>query len=864
MFNFSYLLLTQLVFAEQPALSPQKTIGPKSLPPRINLDGTSPVLEEQRRQKEEEAKAAEEKAKVEAAKNAGGEPGNNEIRIGSNMGAVPANYASINGASKVEFNFPQGIELMQLIKMMAQATGRNFILGNDIKGSVTVISHKSLTVPEAYEAFLSILEVSGYTTVAVGQNLKIVSTSGASNSPLRYGYDGAIPSTDNFITQIIQLENVSVSDISPIVKDLSGKSAKIITYAPTNTLIITDAGVNIKRVYDIISKMDVAAPKSQMRIIPLQHATASDVQQIINELYGDDGSQSTSKTKSSTSSRRNRRSKSKKSTPASSSATNVGSEEKYIEKIISDERTNSLIVMANENALDTITKLIKDLDVDVDPASRAQIHVVYLEHAKAEDIAQVLSNLSQNTSGNSRTNSRNSRTSRTSRTSRNTTNNNAKADADADSSVVAAFDSGIRITHDENTNSLVIIATPDQIQYVKQVIEKLDIRRKQVFVEAVVLELASDETFDFGMGAHLGKPNDDGSLSIFSSQLNGSSFGLSADLLTGMAMGVFGEPVSVSVSDGLGGTSSLAVPAFGIALNALQSNSSVNILSTPNILTLDNEEAAIIVGRNIPFPVSTGRDNNNNPIVSYQREDVAITLKVTPQINESNYVTLTVFQEVQEVEEDSQGLDVSTAGFITSKRSADTTVLVKDNQTVVIGGLIGTTDTSVATKVPILGDIPIIGKMFRGNRTSSRKSNMLIFLTPHVIDDESDLEEVYRVKVAQRQEFIRRFYGKSRQQQEIELEKLLQYSMNHIDKPSVYRGNERKENNWEVIGSQAPVAAPLESNPSVDTETLETNSDMEPTENIEERIEALDNEDSDVDETNVDNGATSPDTEEAP
>ena len=182
-------------------------------------------------------------------------------------------------------------------------------------------------------------------------------------------------------------------------------------------------------------------------------------------------------------------------------------------------------------------------------------------------------------------------------------------------------------------------------------------------------------------------------------------------------------------------------------------------------------------------------------------------------------MTLTVFQEVQEVEEDSQGLDVATAGFITSKRSADTTVLVKDNQTVVIGGVIGTTDTSVATKVPILGDIPIIGKMFRGNRQSSRKSNMLIFLTPHVIDDESDLEEVYRVKVAQRQEFIRRFYGKSRQQQEDELEKLLQYSMNHIDKPSVYRGNERSENNWEVIGSQAPVAEPIEETNDVDTNT---------------------------------------------
>jgi type II secretory pathway component GspD/PulD (secretin) len=273
-----------------------------------------------------------------------------------------------------------------------------------------------------------------------------------------------------------------------------------------------------------------------------------------------------------------------------------------------------------------------------------------------------------------------------------------------------------------------------------------------------------------------------------------------------MAMGVFGESVSVAVSDGAGGSADLAIPAFGIALNALQSNSAVNILSTPNIMTMDNEEASIVVGRNIPFPVSTGRDNNNNPIISYQREDVATTLTVTPQVNESNYVTLTVFQEVQEVEEDSQGLDVSTAGFITSKRSADTTVVVKDNQTIVIGGLIGATDTEVETKIPILGDIPVLGRLFRGKRVSQRKSNMLIFLTPHVIDDEADLEEVYQVKVAQRQEFIRRFYGKSRDEQEEAITDLLQYSMNVVDRPSQYRGNTISENNWEVIGAEAPGA----------------------------------------------------------
>ena len=177
---------------------------------------------------------------------------------------------------------------------------------------------------------------------------------------------------------------------------------------------------------------------------------------------------------------------------------------------------------------------------------------------------------------------------------------------------------------------------------------------------------------------------------------------------------------------------------------------SVTILSNPNILTMDNEEAKIVVGRNIPFPVNNSRDNNNNPIVSYQREDVAITLKVTPQINESEFVTLEVYQEAQEIEEDSQGLDVSSAGFITSKRSVENTVVVKDDQTIVIGGLIGETDTQVESKVPILGDIPLLGRLFRGQRTSTRRTNLLIFLTPHIIDEPADLEEVYRIKWAQR------------------------------------------------------------------------------------------------------------------
>ena len=717
------------------------------------------------------------------------------------------------GNTQVTIDFVDA-PLSDVVKYMAEITGRNFILTEDLKGTVTIISHQPVSVAEAYEAFLSAMEMSGYTTVTVGKATKVVSTGDAAASPLRVYQGGDIPYTDNYVTQIIQLENISVSDVSSVVTNLSGKGAKIVAYAPTNTLIITDSAVNIRRVYKIITQLDVAAPKAKLKIIPLYHATAAEVEKIIEELYGVESSSTSSANKNTptapnTSSRRSRRRNTTPEEPAANSAStaSVGAEGKYIEKIIADERTNSLLVLANDEAMKAVEDLILQIDKDVDPTSRAQIRVVYLEHAKAEELAQVLSNLSQGgSSSSSKTNTRAG--------SRNTQTptrpggggpfgaaGGDEGEAGGGTSAVAAFDSGVRITSDENTNSLVIIATPDQFEIINQVIKALDIRRKQVFVEAVILELASDDTTEFGVGYHAGTANEStGAVSIGSVQMNASSLGLSTDLLTGMAFGIFGQSVSVPITGADGTQSTFSVPAFGIALNALQSNSSVNILSTPNILTLDNEEAKIVVGRNIPFPVSTGRDNNGQAIVSYQREDVAITLKVTPQINESDYVTLELFQEVQEIEEDSSGLDVTSAGFITSKRQAETTVLVKDNQTVVIGGLIAETDTEVETKIPILGDLPLIGALFRGQRKQSRKTNMLIFLTPHVIDDPSDLEEVYRIKWAQREEFVRRFYGKSRDQQEAELAALLSYSMNEVDQPSLYRGPTGVETHFQTIG----------------------------------------------------------------
>ena len=609
-----------------------------------------------------------------------------------------------------------------------------------------------------------------------------------------------------------------MSDVEGVVRSLSG-TANLIAYQPTNTLIVTDSGVNIRRMWRIVSELDVASPRSSMRVIPIHHADASEIARMIEELYGVATSESSSSSRNNDrnnrrnnrnnrNNRRNRRNRNNDdAAPAapSSTSTTVGQSSSYISKMVADERTNSLVIMANERAFEDILGLIRQLDVDVDPSSRSQIHVVYLEHAKAEEVAQVLANLTEEGRRQNDRNARRNNRNRDSNSRRNGRNSDRgpgalgrdrgrdRADAPGGvaegAGVTAVFEDGVKISSDENTNSLVIIASPESFRILKRVIASLDIRRKQVFVEAVIMELASDDSSDVGLAFHMGAPDEStGALQMGSGQFNATSFGLDAQsLLSGLAVGVFGEAIDVDIPDGFGGTTSLAVPAFGVALNALQANSMVNILSTPNILTLDNEEAKIVVGRNIPFPVSSGLDANGNQLVSYQRQDVAITLKVTPQINESNYVTLELFQEVSEIEEDSSGLDVTSAGFITSKRSAETTVLVQNNQTVVIGGLMGQTETEVETKVPLLGDLPLIGALFRGRRESSRKTNMLIVLTPHIIDEPADLEEVYRVKAAQRDEFMRRFYGQSAVDQAAELNDLLQYSMNFIDEPSVYR-----------------------------------------------------------------------------
>ncbi|MEN0062644.1 MAG: type II secretion system secretin GspD [Myxococcota bacterium] len=714
----------------------------------------------------------------------------NPVKIGDQVAPDPSR------ASKVSLTFGPETSIYDLILFFAPIKRINFVI-SDIKElqnqKVTIISNQEVAGSAAWEAFLSALEVSGYSLSIVGDTAKVVKSAEAGKKPIRIGKVGdPIRSSDDYVTHLIQLNNTRVDDMLKVIQTMAPSEAKIVAYPPTNTLIITDTASNIRKLYEVMNELDVAAPKSTLKIYQLVHADAAEVKTIIEELYGGEESK---EPEPQSRVRRSSRARSRRSrTPAKESTEGVsaGSEAKYISKVLEDDRTNSLIVLANQDGHKAVAELMLKLDVDTDPTSGSQFHVYYLENAKAEDVASVLQELSEG--GGSDNQSQNVAQRRQAQRNRNRTNPNApEQNAEGKRGVIAAFDSGMRIAADENTNSLIIIASQDDYKVIRDVIDSLDVERRQVFVDAVVLELSSEDAASLGVAYHAptsGNPDGTGTTSFVGAQLGASSLGLSQDALSGLAFGVFGEAIDVPITLPDGSASTLAVPAFGIALNAIKTFGSTNIISNPNLTTLDNEEAEITVGRKIPFPTSSGLNSLGSPVISFQREDVAITMKVTPRINSANFVTLELEVEVQEVEESAQSSAVTAAGggFITSERRLQTVALVRDNQTMVIGGLVGSTESTSETKVPILGDLPLIGGLFRSRSRQDRKTNLMIFLTPHIIDEPEDMEEIQRVKEAQRQEFLRRFYGRSKDDFYKELQNLLRYSMNFVDQPTMYRG----------------------------------------------------------------------------
>ena len=673
-------------------------------------------------------------------------------------GVAPAGAAKTNSAwddvkdadnmdLNIEFKKPRSgarfafnlvdADLIELIKIIGNITGKSFIIGGTVpKIKATIYAPKKITANEAYKTFLSVLEVNNLTVMPAGRYLKIVPNKNAisQNTPILKN----VPNQDQIVTRLQPLDYISADELAGLLSKFKSTSGDITVYPPTNTLIITDYGTSIRRLVRLIELLDVPGTREQIWIEPVNYASADEIASRIQEIF-DINNKATAK----------KPAKAKKGkAPAAAAADDLGDDAVNYSKVIADERTNSLIIVASEEGYLRILELVKVLDVSV--AGEGTLHVIRLQHANAEDLAKTLNSLAKASQKKS-----------------------SKKGAAAQAEL---FEGELNISADKATNSLVVVSSLRDYMSLKSVIDELDSMQRQVFVEAVIMEVGLEKDRSVGLGVHGGGimgSGDDESLLYGLSTPTGapSSLGIDLSSLSGLAAGVRGPDIPGS-EDLLG----RSVPAFGVALHALQKNSDVNVLSTPHILATDNSEASITVGENVPVlqGVNTGAamlgllgsSNTNTSNVSsllnsgslssltssYSRQDVGITLAITPHINDDNQVRLEVDLEISEV----KAIDPKSGPTI-SKQNAKTTSVVSDQQTFVLGGLITDNEVETTTKIPVLGDIPLLGVLFRNKISKTKKRNLLIFLTPYIIRSPADFREIFQRKMAERREFIERY-----------------------------------------------------------------------------------------------------------
>lgn len=631
------------------------------------------------------------------------------------------------------------LDIKDMIKQIAALTGENFILDKNVSGKVNIISEQPLDKKMAYEAFLSALEINGFTVIRTPAGmLRIIKQPDSLNKPTDiYKQDGVLDegavslhNTDKYITRIVQLNNISANEISQVISYMGSKSGKIVPYPTTNSLIITDAGSNIDHMLKLIKELDQEGPQETLEIIPIMNADAKDIAEKISEIY-DKGDSSKSGAQTALINRRNR-------------LRGGGSEMEDVQsisKIISDERTNSVIILGTKRSIAKVRALIAQLDRAISGVE-GTIHVYYLKYAKAEDIAEVLSGLVQDAS-----------TSKTSASAAKSKTADAKTGA-------VQLEGGVKVTADESTNSLVVIASPkDFTTLVDKVISKLDILRPQVYLEAVImsLDVQKSQTIGIsGMGGFLNTLSKGLQILPFGSILPVTPESISS--IAGAAGGFAGGVVSTQTSDfTLADGSTVTIPSVSGIIQALASDTDANVLSTPSILTLDNEKATIQVGQEVPVPSGTTVSSGVTTF-NVTREDVGIILEITPQISENDSVRLQLKQEITGVFTSDPNL-----GPTLDKKEVETVVLAKNKQTIVIGGLIDDTATVSTQKVPLLGDIPVLGTLFRTRTVEKSKTNLIVFITPYIVRERKDFLAILKKKIEERNNYIDMNYGKSQQ-----------------------------------------------------------------------------------------------------
>jgi general secretion pathway protein D len=632
-------------------------------------------------------------------------------------------------------------DLSVLVRLISELTGKNFVLGKGLhRKRVTIFCQTKVTKTEAYKVFESILEMQGLSAVPAGQVIKVVRSKKAPQKAVKTSYGrGVFAVSDTCVTHLIRLNHAQARDLVRILRPLTPRESKIQEHVPTNTLILTDTGSNIARLVKIIRELDVKYEKKRtVQVIPLQYASAEVIARHLREVLK---TIATYESRSVTSRRSVRRRRGRKRRRATSRKQKVD-----IGNVVADERTNSLIVIASKKELKEIRKLITKIDYDAESRD-GKINVYYLEYADAERMAKLLSNLISGAQAMD---------------ANHPTRRSVKP---LPARGFASFEGEVNITADTGTNSLLVLGTPRDFQTLRNVIEKLDIRRKQVYIEAVIMEVSPSFLQDLGMEYRTAISLESGD-GVDRVLLGGTNFGLGANEMvetagslsegtvpgetslfpldlgdrSGLTLGGIFDRIKIQTENG-----EISIPANIVVSQALHRKTSANILSTPHLIAMDNEEAEIIVGRNVPFITSTSQTSVST-VNQVQREEVGIILRFTPHITEGDYVQLELYQEISALIDSTVGQNPNLVGPTTSERKATNVVLVRDGQTIIVGGLMEDRIRKVQNKVPWLGDIPVLGWLFRLNQDVVEKQNLLIFLTPTLIHKDLDVDRVLEEK----------------------------------------------------------------------------------------------------------------------
>jgi general secretion pathway protein D len=669
-------------------------------------------------------------------------------------------------------------DIVDVLEQASRWTCRNFVYTDEVaRGKITLLSKTPVTAEEAYAAFLVALNTNNIAVYPTGRYYKLIRTADAKKNPIPLYTDpeSGTPSNEQPITRVIRLQYADADQMRGIVANFVSPQGADVVAIPPDMLIVTDIGLNLRRIERILDAVDRQGGGDLVRIVQIRYAAAKDIADKVNQIFQAQGRPGGGKRtllapSTPTPAPAPAPGAPPGAAPAAGAAVSVS-----VSKIIPDDRTNKLIIIADEKSFQRIQELIDQLDV---PSSGGGgIHVVFLKNANAEEMAQTLSSLA---SGRRSTTGAAAPGTATGQPMRTPAAPAAAPTTPATpgSSTAELFSGEVKITADKTQNALLIQASGSDFQAVSRLIERLDRPRRQVFVEAVILEVNLRDQTQFGIGAHAAIPytykGDTAFIPLASepgrvSSLNvGSAIGLGG-FLTG-----FVGPTSTEISK-LG----LNLPSLGLLIQALQTSSDVNVLSTPHLVATDNEESEITVGQNVPFQAgySTGLANLltgassttaastlgsalgsgglGGLIAPIQRQNVDLKLKIKPQISEGGRVRLQIEEQTEEIASND-----ATLGPTTSKRSVKTQVIARDQSTIVIGGLIQERTVRSIKKIPVLGSIPILGWLFRDTDTTKTKTNLLLFLTPYIIRDESDYRRIYERKRQEQQEFIEQFYGR--------------------------------------------------------------------------------------------------------